>query len=158
MILAAAVVSVPVQAVPQESPAVNAAKMRKYFEPRSISELEWQLLEFNVNWQGAFTGSVDYITSFPVGFDYKLMRFVAAFRVSEKRDSRDTEPFSTLPRHRREAVLQDGIAHLKNLLAMHFPELTANPNLLYVEFKFRSSGGGSSIVAKYENGTLLLSE
>jgi len=115
-------------------------------------------MAFNDYWQGAFVGSIDYITSSPLRFDFKAMRFVTAFRVSEKRDSSDPEPFFRLPRPRREAVLQSGINYLTDILSQTFPELKANPSLLYVEFKFHSSGGGSSTVARYEKGTLILSE
>jgi hypothetical protein len=158
VVLAAAVVSAPPQAAPQESPTINAAVLKKYFEPKSLTRLEWELMEFNTFWQGSFEGSSDYITSNPVLFDFKAMRFVTTFRVSEKRDSSDPEPFFRLPRPRREALLQRGINYLKDLLAQKFPEVNANPSLLSVQFKFHSSGGGSSTVARYENGTLILSE
>lgn len=158
MVLAAAIVSASPTAFAQESTAINAAELKKYFEPKSVTELEWQLMSFNIYWQGAFVGSSDYITSNPVHFDFKAMRFVSSFRVSDKRESRDPEPFFRLPRHRREAILQSGVNYLKDLLARFFPELAANPGLLYVEFQFRISGGGSSTVASYEKGTLILSE
>ncbi len=158
IVFAAAVINAPPPALTQESPTINAAVLKRYFEPKSVSQLEWELMAFNVTWQGAFVGSSDYITSYPVTFDPKAMRFVTSFRVSEKRDSSDPEPFFRLPRPRREAVLQSGIDYLKKLIGQYFPELIANPNLLYVEFRLRIPGGGSSTVARYEKGTLILSE
>lgn len=93
-----------------------------------------------------------------MSFDQKALRFRANFGVQDQRSYNDTELFFRLPRPRREAILQGGVDHLKEMLSYDFPEVKSNPSLLYVEFKFRSGGGGASVVAKYENGTLVLSE
>jgi hypothetical protein len=158
MVLVAATASTPSPALTQESPVNNAAALKQYFEPKSVTRLEWDLMDFNIWWKGSFVSSDNYITSFPVTFDPKALRFRTIFSVHEKRYYNDPEPFFQLPRPRREAVLQTGIEQLKELLGQSFPELKSNPRLLYVEFKFRSPSGGTSAVAKYENGTLRLSE
>ena len=160
--LAAVIVAViggaPTPAFSQASRDANAALMKQYLAPMSITRLEWGLLEFNVSWSGSFVGGTDYITSFPVSFDPRAMRFRGIFRVQDQRIYNDPEPFFRLPHPRREAVLQGGVDHLKEMLGGTFPEVKSNPSLLYVEFTFRSSGGGASTVAKYENGRLVLSK
>lgn len=160
--LAAVIVTIigcaPAPAFSEANRNANMALMGQYLTPRSITRLEWSLLEFNVAWSGAFVGSTDYITSYPVSFDQKALRFRANFRVQDQRSYNDTELFFRLPRPRREAILQGGVDHLKEMLSYDFPEVKSNPSLLYVEFKFRSGGGGTSVVARYENGTLVLSE
>lgn len=47
MVFAAVVVSAPPQALPQESPSINAEVLKKYFEPKSLSQLEWELMKAN---------------------------------------------------------------------------------------------------------------
>jgi hypothetical protein len=148
---------VPAPAFSEANRNANLALMGQYLTPRSITRLEWSLLEFNVAWSGAFVGSTDYITSYPVSFDQKALSFRTNFRVQEQRSYDDLERFFRLPRPRREAILQGGVDHLKEMLSYYFPEVKSNPSLLYVEFIFRS-GGGTSVVAKYENGKLELSE
>src|SRR5437016_11448213 len=136
MVLVAAAASTPSPVLTQESPANNAAVLKHYFTPRPVTRLEWELMDFNVRWQGSFVWSDNYITSFPVTFDPKASRFSTFFGVHEKRYYNDPEPFFQLPRARREAALQSGIEHLKEMLGLYFPELKSNPSLLYVEFKF----------------------
>ena len=158
VVLVAVIGGAPSTAFSQTSRDDNAAVLKHYFAPRPVTRLEWELMDFNLRWQGSFVWSDNYITSFPVTFDPKALRFSTFFGVHEKRYYNDPEPFFQLPRARREAVLQSGIELLKEMLGLYFSELKSNPSLLYVEFKFRSSGGGTSSVAKYENGTLRLSE
>jgi hypothetical protein len=136
----------------------NARALKPYMAARTISTLEWELLQFNLLWQGAFVGSDLYVTSYPVMFDPKAMRFRATFRIQEKREYNDPEPFFKLPRAQRESVLQGAVDHLAELLEHSFPEIRSNRGLIYAEFHFRVSGGGRSIVAKYENGSLSLVE
>jgi len=158
MVLATVVASIPSPVLTQEGSTNNAAVLKQYFEPKSVTRLEWELMEFNILWQGSFTRDASYLTSFPVYFNWKAMRFQTILLVSENREHSDPEPFFRLPRPRRESILQGAVNQLKDLLGSQFPELNSNPKLLYVEFKFRDSGGGSSIVAKYENGSLRFSE
>lgn len=136
----------------------NARTLKPYFSPRVISVLEWELLQFNLLWQGSFDGSVNYVTSYPVLFDVKSMRFRATFAVQEKRDFNDPNIFFKLPRAQRESILQGAIDQLTVLLEQSFPQVKNNPSLLYAEFWFRSSGGGRSVIAKLENGTFSMSE
>ena len=136
----------------------NARALKPHMAIRAISTLEWELLQFNLLWQGAFVGSDRYVTSYPVMFDPKAMRFRATFRIQEKREYNDPEPFFKLPRAQRESILQGTVDHLTELLEQSFPEIKNNRGLVYAEFQFRSSGGGRSIVAKYENGSLSLAE
>jgi hypothetical protein len=157
VLVTAGFMGLPVKLLGQERDQ-NAALLKPYLEPETISRLEWTLMKFNLSWQGAFVGSADYITSLPVWFDYRNMRFVANFRVSEKRDLRDPEPFFNLPKPRREAIMQKGIAYLEDLLGQWFPEIKKDSNLVYAQFQYWNRGGGSSVVAKYEAGRLSLSE
>jgi hypothetical protein len=136
----------------------NARVLKPYMATRAISTLEWELLQFNLLWQGSFVGSVGYVTSYPVIFDPKTMRFRATFSVQEKREYNDSEPFFKLPRTKRESVLQGAVDQLVELLGPSFPEIKGNPNLVYAEFWFRTPGSGRSVVAKYENGSLSLAE
>lgn len=136
----------------------NARALKPYMATRVISTLEWELLQFNMAWQGSFVGAVDYVTSYPVAFDPKTMRFRATFAVQEKREYNDPESFFKLPRAKRESILQGAADHLVELLGQSFPEIKSNRSLVYAEFWFRSSGGGRSVIAKYENGSLSLLE
>ena len=136
----------------------NMRALKQYMTTRAISTLEWELLQFNLLWQGSFVGAVNYITSYPVTFDPKTMRFRATFAIQEKREYNDPEPFFKLPRARRESILQGAVDQLVELLAQSFPEIKNNRSLVYAEFWFRSSGGGRSVIAKYESGSLSLTE
>lgn len=98
------------------------------------------------------------MTSYPVRVDPKTMRFSAIFSVQEKRQYNDPEPFFKLPRAHRESLLQGAVDQLIELLGQAFPEIKSNPNLVYAKFRFRSSGGGRSVIAKYENGSISLAE
>lgn len=143
---------------PQSQRDQNARALKPYMATRVISTLEWELLQFNLLWQGSFVGAVNYVTSYPVLFDPIAMRFRANFFVQEKREHNDPEPFFKLPRAQRESILKGAVDHLEGLLGETFPEVKSNRGLVYAEFWFRSSGGGRSIVAKYENGSLSLTE
>ena len=136
----------------------NARALKPYMTSRVISTLEWELLQFNLLWQGSLDGTVNYVTSYPVLFDSKAMRFRATFGVQEKREYGDTETFFKLPRAKRESFLQGAVDRLEDLLGQSFPEIKSNRSLVYVEFWFRLSGGGHSVIAKYENGLLSLTE
>lgn len=136
----------------------NARTLKPYMTSRVISTLEWELLQFNLLWQGSYVGAINYVTSYPVVFDPKTMRFRATFAVQEKREYNDPESFFKLPRAQRESILQGPIDQLTELLGQSFPEIKSNRSLVYVEFWFRSSGGGRSVIAKYENGLLSLTE
>ena len=136
----------------------NARVLKPYITPRVISVLEWDLLQFNLLWQGSFVGSVNYVTSYPVTFDPKAMRFRATFAIQEKREFNDPEPFFKIPRAQRQSILQGAVDQLTDQLEHVFPEVKNNRNVIYAEFWFRSTGGGKSVVAKYENGVLLLAE
>jgi len=59
---------------------------------------------------------------------------------------------------KRESILQGAVDHLKELLALTFPEVKTKPELLFIEFKFRQGGGAMVNAAKFENGTLILNE
>lgn len=138
--------------------SLNAQALRKYFVPRPVTHLEWELLHFNLLWQGSYSGDTDYLTSFPVQFDPRTSTFRAIFRVQERRDPRDPQPFFSLTRAQRESILSGAIEQLVGLLGQTFPEVKKVSSLVHVEFKYRSSGGGFTNVAVYENGRLTLSE
>ena len=86
------------------------------------------------------------------------MRFRTAFRVQDRREYRDPKPFVSLSRPERESILRGALNLLLDLLGQSFPEIKSNPNLVFVEFKFKAPGGGFANMATYENGQLLLSE
>ena len=133
----------------------NARALKPYLATRQISTLEWELLQTNLVWQGSYNGNVDYLTSYPVSFDPRAMRFRTTFFLKEKRYRDDPEPFFSLPKPKREAILRGAVDTLVKLLAPPFPEIKSNPSLIYVEFWL---SGSESVVAKYENGLLSFSE
>lgn len=157
-VILCAVLATSTLAHPQSQRDQNARVLKPYMATRVISTLEWELLQFNLVWQGSFVGAVDYVTSYPILFDPKAMRFRATFFVQEKREYNDPEPFFKLPRAKRESILKGAVDQLERLLGETFPEIKSNRGLVYAEFAFRSSGGGQSVVAKYENGSLSLTE
>jgi hypothetical protein len=132
--------------------------LKPYLTPRTVTNLEWDLLQFNMLWQGSYSDDVSYLTSFPVIFDPKARRFRATFAVQEKRTYDDPSPFLSLPRAQRESIFQGAIDQLVELLGQSFPEVKNHRGLVYVEFWFRAKSGGRSVVAKYENGNLILAE
>ncbi len=136
----------------------NARVLKPYMTARVISSLEWDLLQFNLLWQGSFVGSVDYLTSYPVIFEPKTMRFRATFTIQDKREVNDPDPFYKIPRAQRLSITQGAIDQLIQQLGQAFPEVNTNRNLVYAEFWFRSTGGGRSVVGKYENGIVALAE
>jgi hypothetical protein len=136
----------------------NARALKPYMTSRVISTLEWELLQFNLRWQASFIGAVEYVTSHPVVFDPETIRFRTTFRVQEKREYNDSERFFKLPRAQRESILQGAVDYLAELLEQSFPEIKSNRDLVYAEFEFWASGGERSVVAKYANGALSLTE
>jgi len=140
----------------QQSPSQNKKALQKYFTSYTVNKLEWELLQFNLLWQGAFADET-YLTSFPVVFDSTTNTFRAFFNVHERRDPQDKSFFS-LPRPERESILNGAIESLSNMLGTSFPEIKTLPSLLYIEFKFRSKGGSLSNVAVYKNGNLIINE
>ena len=133
----------------------NARILKPYLATRQVSTLEWDLLQFNLIWQGSYDGNLSYLTSTPVLFDSKAMRFRATFHLKEKRDRDDPVAFFSLPKPKRESILQGAVDSLVRLLVSLFPEVENNRSLIYVEFWL---SGGKSVVAKYENGLLSISE
>lgn len=125
--------------------------------PQKVTRLEWDLLQFNLLWAGAFSTPNGYLTSYPVLFDPKNSRFRAVFAVAERRDYQDPEPWTTLPKLKREALMRGAVDHLKELLGQSFPEIKTQPTLLLVEFTYRQ-GGGSVEAARFENGVLTVRE
>ena len=136
----------------------NTRALKPYTATRAISILEWELLQFNLLWQGSLDGTVNYVNSFPVMYDPKAVRFRATFSIQEKREHNDPEPFFKLPRSKRESILQGAVDQLVALLGQRFPEVKSNRGLVYAEFWFHSSGGGRSVVATFKDGVLSLAE
>jgi len=136
----------------------NTKALKSYLQPYALTRLEWELLQFNLLWSGAYTPPSSYLTSFPVMFDYKSARFRASFGLAETREYQDTEPWSRLSRVKRESILQGAVDQLSSLLGQSFPEIKSRPELIFVEFKFRQPGGGFVNAAKFENGALILSD
>ena len=137
---------------------LNARSMRAYMQPYQVTRLEWGLLQFNLLWAGSFTNPGSYLTSYPIIFDHRTMRFRAVMHIAETREYQDPEPWSRLARAKRESILQGGVDHLRELLSMDFPEVKAKPELIFVEFKFRHGGGGFVNAATFDAGQLKLSE
>jgi len=129
--------------------------LKKYLTQYPVTKLEWELLQLNISWIGSYSGE-EYLTSFPIYFDYKNNVFKTTFRVLERRDSKDTSFFS-LSRPKRESIMNGAIEYLKEMLSMSFPEIKTHPSLLIVEFKYRANEGSSN-VAVYKNGKLLINE
>ena len=136
----------------------NARALRPYMQPYQVTKLEWELLQFNLLWSGSYAPPASHLTSYPVIFDYRTNRFRSTFMIVENREYQDIEPWSRLSRLKRESNLQGAVNQLLELLGQSFPELKKNPGLLYVEFKFRQSGGGFVNAAKFENGNLSVIE
>lgn len=147
----------PTLTLAQSVKAQNAQILKPYLAVRAISELEWELLQFNLSWHDSFIESVEYLKSYPAGFDYKAMRFQTSISVHDKRHYNDSEPFSGLPEPERKAILQGTVDHFVKLLAHSFPEVKNNPHLIFVKFKFHQIGD-STLTAKYENGLLSMPE
>jgi hypothetical protein len=157
--LTAFVTSISVQADSQIDQ--NKRALKSLLVPHTITALEWELLQFNVNVNRPITNSIsyDYVnTSPPVLFDSKLMKLHALFFVKDKRDHDDSAPFFKLSRSERESILQSHVDELITLLELYFPDIKNIRSLFYAEFSYRSSGGGAVIIAKYENGALSLNE
>ena len=136
----------------------NARTLRSYMQPYAVTKLEWELLQTNLLWAGFRTTPSSYLTSYPLLFDHKTMRFRTFFSISERREYPDPEPWSQLPRLKRESILQGAVDDLRNFVSQSFPEVKSRPELLFVEFKYKQTGGAFVNGAKYENGTLSLAE
>lgn len=68
-ILAALAVGAPVPASTQEGSANDTAVLKEYFKPKSVTELDWQLMDFNIVWHQSFVGPVEHIQSHSMYFD-----------------------------------------------------------------------------------------
>lgn len=134
----------------------NRKALANYMQPYRVTKLDWQLLQFNLIWSGSYTRNGTYLESFPVIFDSRKNRFHAVFGISEVREYQDPEPWSKLSKVRRQSVLQAAVDNLQSLLFQEFPEIRTKSELLYVEFKYRPPGGASVVVARIENGILML--
>lgn len=142
-----------------QTATTNAGTLRSYMAPAEITKLDWELLQFNVLWTGSFSTSAgSYFTSFPVVFDYRAYRFRTFVGISERRDHQDPDPWSSLPRLRKEAQLREVVEHLVHLLQTNFPELKARPELLLIEFRSKPGGAAFVSAARYENGALSIFE
>lgn len=135
----------------------NAQALRPYLVPQRVTRLDWDLLQFNLLWAGSFSKPDSYLTSYPVLFDPKTLRFRAVFFIAERREYQDPEPWSNLSKLKRESVLRGAVDHLKELLGQPFPEVKTQPTLLLVEFTYRQ-GGGAVEAARFENGVLVVRE
>lgn len=136
----------------------NAKVLRPYLQPYQPTKLEWELLQFNLNWSGSYAPPSSYLTSFPVFFDYRASRFRTYLSITETREYQDPVPWSRLARVKKESILQGAVDQIRDLLGQSFPEVKSRPELLFIEFKFRQSGGGVVNAAKFENGALTLVE
>lgn len=136
----------------------NAKVLRPYMQPYQLTKLEWELLQFNLLWSGSYAPPASYLTSYPVIFDYRASRFRSLLGITESREYQDPDPWSRLSRVKRESILQGAVDHLREILGQSFPEVKTKGELLFIEFKFRQPGGGFVNAAKFENGTLTLSE
>ena len=132
--------------------------MRGYMQPHAVTKLDWELLQFNLLWAGAYAAPASYLNSYPLIFDYKTMRFRTVLNIVERREYQDPDPWSRLSRIKRESVLQGAVDQLRELLTLSFPEVKSKPELLLIEFKYKQSEGSFVNAAKYENGTLFLVE
>lgn len=142
------------------SPSARRAALSPYFATQPVTRLDWELLQFNMLWHDSFDGEINYVTSYPIVFDAKQMRFRALLGVTDRRDSQDPEPFFGLSDIRKRSILQGAIDHLLDLLSNSFPEVRKRPDLLYAEFVWRSgsAGAGPVVVANFENGQLTLTK
>lgn len=61
----------------------NARILKPYLEVRPITALEWDLLQFNLSWQGAYDGNLSYLTSSPVFFEPQRAGFAPKKKDSE---------------------------------------------------------------------------
>ena len=136
----------------------NARALRSYMQPYHPTKLEWELLQFNLLWAGSYAPPASYLTSFPVIFDHRASRFRSFLSITESREYQDPDLWSRLSRVKRESILQGAVDQLRELLGQSFPEVKTKDELLLIEFKFRQPGGGFVNAAKFENGTLTLSE
>lgn len=136
----------------------NAKALRAYMQPYQPTKLEWELLQFNLLWAGSYVPPASYLTSYPVIFDYRASRFRGLVGITENREYQDPDSWSRLSRVKRESILQGAVDQLRELLGQSFPEVKTKGELLFIEFKFRQPGGGFVNAAKFENGTLTISE
>ena len=134
----------------------NARSLKPYMAPKAVSELEWELLQFNLLWIRAYSGNADYVTSLPVWFETKTMRFRATFQLQEKRDPTDPEPWSKMSRTERASILQGPIDQLILMLGQSFPEIKTRPALVYAEIWNTNKLGGRFVAATFEDGKLKL--
>lgn len=142
----------------QSSQEQNEQSLRKYFQPKVVTELDWELMYFNIHWKGAYGGTGEYLVSFPVTWDASSGRFRALFRVKERRSYGDTRPFFSMSKPEMEVILQDSITSFTKMLSQFFPEVSNNPKLIYIEFMITLDTGAFSNVAVYKNGRLAFSE
>jgi hypothetical protein len=159
VVLFCASLAVAITANAQQARDQNTRALKQYLAPRQVTTLEWELLQFNLTWNGSYDGRSNYVGSHPLYFDRESMRFRTVFTVQEKRESNDLEPWFQLPRARRESIMQGAIDVLLLLLMEYFPEVKSRPALVYAEFWLHPNGDrGRSTLAKFENGTLLVTE
>ena len=123
---------------------------------RTVTELDWSLLNFNLFWHDAYRVGGGYLQSHPVGYDEKGKFFRATFRVSKQRSFDDPEPFFELKDFEQRAILEESLDHLKNLISNFFPEVGIDDNLIQADFDYYRTGGGVTRVATYRDGELSL--
>lgn len=122
---------------------------------KQISELDWNLLQFNMLWHDSY-GRGEYVISSPVSFDYDLMVFRTTLRIANKRYYDDPQPFLELNKVRQQAVLHEVIDYLLDILGDQFPDVIDLEESIDISFIYYESSDGSSVVANYKNGQLTL--
>jgi hypothetical protein len=135
----------------------NSKALRPYLTPQKVTRLEWDLMQFNIMWIGSYSTPSSHLTSYPVLFDPKNYQFRTTFSVSEKRDYQDPEPWSSLPKLKKEAVLNGAAIQLRNLISNTFPEIKSQPSLLLINFQYQQKSGLLE-VGRFENGELTVRE
>lgn len=136
---------------------VPANPLSPYLVPYSLTRLEFELLNFNMLWHDSYDGSAEYANSSPVIYHADRNVFFALVRVQDKRSYDDRQPFLSLSSTRQRIILNGVVESLRDLLALSFPEVEQQDNLLEVEFEMRSRTGATTI-ASFRNGLLVLHE
>jgi hypothetical protein len=135
----------------------NMQMLKPYLKEIRINGLDWQLMKFNMQWHEALKMEVGYLGSYVAIFREEDGRFFFPISVANKRRYNDDEPFMSMPKWKQKGVMQNAIDYLIQLLEIYFPEVKNNHQLIKVEFWYTEANVKSTI-AKYENGSLIVSE
>lgn len=135
--------------LPAQSPG---GPLAAYADAYPVTALEWKLMKVNLAVLAPVQDGppIDYVI--PTLIHYHNDRFSVSIQINEQ-PRPNARPFFELPEDQQNHYLATASQHFLRLLGREFPEVSANPALLYISY-WTWRMNWRAIAATFENGTL----